>query len=85
MVCLENLLLLHKKMVKNAQLVIATDHPTYLEWIVDIAAQPKFKDHFQAINTLECPRPSEADIPVTRYEKKALENRPGAFLIFKTV
>ena len=84
-VCLENLLQLHKKMARNAELVIATDHPTYLEWIVDITAQATFKNHFQAINTLECPRPSEDDIPVTRYEKKALENRPGAFLIFKAI
>lgn len=84
-VCMENLLGMHKKMAKNAELVIATDHPTYLEWILDITKQPKFKDHFQAVNTLENPRPSEDDIPVTRYEKKALENRPGAFLIFKVI
>ena len=76
---------MHQKMQKDGTLTIATDHPGYLEWIVEITMQEKFLQHFQALNTLEDPRPSEDEIPVTRYEKKALENRPGAFLIFKAI
>ncbi len=82
---IENLLLMHQKMQKDGTLVIATDHPGYLEWIVEITKQKNFLVHFTPINTLENPRPSEDEIPITRYEKKALENRPGAFLIFKAI
>lgn len=84
-VSVENLLLIHQKMQKNGILTVATDHPSYLEWIVEITKQEAFGKHFQSLNTLEDSRPSEDEIPVTRYEKKALENRPGAFLIFKAI
>ncbi len=82
---LENLLLVHQKMKKAGELVIATDHPGYLEWILEIIQQPLFLKHFQVLHTPEMPRPSETAIPVTRYEKKALENRPGTFLKFKVI
>lgn len=81
-VCLEHLLLVHQKMKKGGKIVIATDHPGYLEWMIEMTKMEKFQQHFEALNSLESPRPSEAYIPVTRYEKKALENRPGAFLMF---
>ncbi len=82
---MENILLMHQKMQKNGTFTIATDHLGYLEWIVEITRQEIFRSHFLQVNTLEDPRPSEDEIPVTRYEKKALENRPGAFLIFKAI
>ena len=72
-------------MKNNAELTIATDHPGYLEWILEIISQDIFKQHFFPLNNLEMPRPSEDDIPTTRYEKKALENRPGAFLKFRVI
>lgn len=84
-VSMENLLLIHQKMQKNGMLTIATDHPGYLEWIVEITKQEAFGKYFQSLNKLEDSRPSEDEIPVTRYEKKALENRPGAFLMFKAI
>jgi tRNA (guanine-N7-)-methyltransferase len=84
-VSMENVLLIHQKMQKNGILTIATDHPGYLEWIVEIAKQENFRSHFQPMNTFEDSRPSENEIPITRYEKKALENRPGTFLIFKAI
>lgn len=82
---MENLLLVHQKMQKNGMLTIATDHPGYLEWIVEITKQEAFGKYFQSLNSFEGFRPSEDEIPVTRYEKKALENRPGAFLMFKAI
>lgn len=82
---IENLLLLHQKMNKNASLIIATDHPGYLEWILDITKQQILKLHFQIISTSTMSRPSEEEIPVTRYEKKALEDRPSAFLRLKAI
>ena len=82
---LENLLLLHSKMKKDAELIIATDHPGYLDWILEISSRENFIKHFKITHTHEMPRPSEAEIPVTRYEKKALENLPGAFLKFKVI
>jgi len=84
-VSLENLLLVHQKMQTNGELIIATDHPGYLAWIIEITQQPIFDKHFQILHTPNLPRPSEAEIPVTRYEKKALENRPGAFFKFKVI
>lgn len=84
-VCIQNLLLIHQKMKKGGELVIATDHPGYLDWVVDITKQEIFQNHYMPLNTLEMPRPSEDEIPFTRYEKKALENRPGAFLKFKSI
>lgn len=84
-VSMENILLTHKKMQKNGILTIATDHPGYLEWIVEITKQEKFRSHFLPMNAIEDSRPSEDEIPITRYEKKALENRPGTFLIFKAI
>ena len=82
---METLLLIHQKMKRSGELVIATDHPGYLEWILEIIRQPLFLKNFEVLHTPEMPRPSEAEIPVTRYEKKALENRPGAFLKFKVL
>jgi tRNA (guanine-N7-)-methyltransferase len=79
---LENLLLMHKKMQTAGELIIATDHPGYLEWIIAIIEQPIFLKYFKVVHTPDLPRPSEEEIPVTRYEKKALENRPGAFFKF---
>ncbi len=82
---LETLKLVHQKMRKDGILTIATDHLGYLEWILEITNTPDFKHYFEVLNTHEMPRPSTDEIPITRYEKKALENRPGAFLIFKAV
>ena len=72
-------------MKKDAELIIATDHPGYLDWILEISSRENFIKHFKITHTHEMPRPSEAEIPVTRYEKKALENLPGAFLKFKVI
>lgn len=82
---LETLKLLHKKMEQGGQLTIATDHLGYLEWILDITQTEDFKKYFVRLNENEMLRPSTDEIPITRYEKKALENRPGAFLILKAV
>ena len=72
-------------MQQNGELIIATDHPGYLAWIIEITQQPIFDKHFQILHTPDLLRPSEAEIPVTRYEKKALENRPGPFFKFKVI
>lgn len=72
-------------MQKAGILTIATDHLAYLEWILEIIETPEFKNYFKLISTPDMNRPSEEEIPVTRYEKKALENRPGAFLKFRVV
>lgn len=82
---LENLLLIRRKMKKDGVLTIATDHPGYFEWIVEITKQPEFLQNFTITHTPDLPRPSEEEIPITRYEKKALENRPGAFFKFVVV
>lgn len=84
-ITMDNLLLLHQKMKKDGELVIATDHPEYLTWILNISQQPVFLKHFQILHTSLMLRPSEAEIPLTKYEKKALENRPGAFLKFRII
>lgn len=79
---LENLLLIRKKMQKTGELIIATDHLGYFEWIVEITEHPEFLQNFTIIHKLDQPRPTEQEIPITRYEKKALENRQGAFFKF---
>jgi tRNA (guanine-N7-)-methyltransferase len=82
---IQTLKLLHQKMQKAGTLTIATDHLGYLEWILEVIETLEFKNYFKLISTPDMPRPSEEEIPVTRYEKKALENRPGAFLKFRVV
>lgn len=82
---MQTLKLLHQKMQRNAQLIIATDHLGYLQWILEIIETPEFKNYFEVLSTPDMSRPSEEEIPITRYEKKALENRPGAFLRFRVV
>ena len=79
---LNSLLLIHKKMKKTGELIIATDHPGYFEWIISITKEPAFLQNFKITHTPDLPRPSEQEIPITRYEKKALENRPGSFFKF---
>lgn len=82
---IETLKLIHQKMQKDGRLTIATDHPGYLEWILDISNAETFQNLFKMISPTTNERPSINEIPFTRYEKKALENRPGTFLQFKAI
>ncbi|MCE2716776.1 MAG: tRNA (guanosine(46)-N7)-methyltransferase TrmB [Pseudomonadota bacterium] len=84
-ISMETLSLLRQKMQNGGQLTIATDHLGYLEWILEIVDSEDFKTLFEIKSLPSMDRPSTEEIPVTRYEKKALENRPGAFLIFKAI
>jgi tRNA (guanine-N7-)-methyltransferase len=82
---MENLLLIRQKMKTAGEIIIATDNPGYLDWVLKVIKQPLFLENFKITHTPDLPRPSEEEIPATRYEKKALENRPGAFFKFTTI
>lgn len=80
---LNNLLLIHKKLIDNGILQIATDHADYLNWILDVTSNEQFKNSFDTLHDTQMSRPDFSKIPQTRFEAKGVKaNHRISFLKF---
>lgn len=80
---LNNLLLLHKKLIDGGILQIATDHADYLNWILDVTNNEEFKKSFNTLHNTQMSRPDFSEIPQTRFEAKGVKaNHRISFLKF---
>lgn len=80
---LNNLLLIHKKLIDSGILHIATDHADYLNWILDVTSNEQFKTSFDTLHDIQMSRPDFSKIPQTRFEAKGVKaNHRISFLKF---